>query len=195
MSGGLWIASYVVLFAGVMLALATSLAVARQVGRLLVVGAEEHGDADRALAPGSPAPPLELVALGGAIIRPHQWESGLLLQIAVSSEHDVEQILEFDRGIPSDFSGEVLLSAIGSEEHLNALTIGSSRVHLFADSNHQVAAAIRTSLRPHALFIRHGIVEVSTTFESVEELESLLTSETEDDGKGLDEALLGRQGG
>lgn len=177
MTGNLWILSYVILFIGMLAALATSLAVARQIGRVVISEDRGHRDnSDAGLAPGVPFPPLELETIQGTIVRPHRWKSGLLLQIAVTSDFDVRQTLQFEAEAPSTFAATVLVSAIGPPDYLEEIQRKSSHLSVYADGHHQVAASIRTTLRPYALFIREGQVASACTFAAIDDLQTLVNA-------------------
>lgn len=173
MNGTLWIASYVVLWIGVVAALAVALNLAHQLGRFLS-GAHSSGGSEEppghGLPSGIPFPHVQVVAIDGSVVEPAGWERAVIIQVVVRSPEDVEALAALGQFVPTDLLSATIVSAIGRSDLLDEVQDVIHPAVLVHDRELTVESILRTKYRPHAVVLSGGRVLQAKTFGSGLEL-------------------------
>ncbi len=178
MSGTLWIISYVVLFAGVLVALAVSLATARHLGQVIVGGGHDDGrdDPHAGLALGSAFPDLVIKDLEGRELRPATWPAALVCQVVVRNAHDVAVFEALPALIPPQLHESTVISAYGDPALLAEAARLAVPMRFSHDADLIVDHAVKTKFRPHAVLVLGGRVVGTKSFASPPDLQDFVVA-------------------
>jgi hypothetical protein len=175
--GGLWVASYVMLYAAVLATLAVSLAVARQVGRILQAPLsrdllEKIGPG---LVPGTGFPDIEVVDVTtGDTLRPGAWTQGAIVQTVIFERDDVQRLSRLAQSLGSGLASRTVLSINASHEELIALSQELRPLRLTNDPGGQLQAALRSKLRPYGVVLARRTVVAARQLGGLGDLEEMI---------------------
>lgn len=180
MRGGFWVFSYVVLFVVVLANIALSLTIARQVGRVLRVSAEdpETRGADPAgpgVKPGDALGMVEVVDVASGIaVRPSEWSQSIILQTVLFEAQDVERLRALRDALPSLLRQSTVVSLNVGPEELIPLAETLAPLKVTSDQSHRLEAALRTKVRPYIVATEYGKVIAARDLQDTEDLRSFL---------------------
>lgn len=165
MSGGFWIASYVILYVAVIAALVVGLGVATQLGRVMVGGSSGVDDTERRLLVGDVIPDIVLSS-GSDEVRIRQCEAAAILQVAVMNGESVTQIETLMSSV-DPITGWLIISAIGPELLISRLADAARsrpQTIVWHDGEGQVSRMLGTDRRPILLVCQEGVVRSESSF-------------------------------
>ena len=185
MTGTFWIVSYVLLFIGVLAALAVAFAAVRELGvlseRMQSVEVAAAGDfADPSVSTGirigSEFPRLDLVnLLTDMPTRIETWPRALLLHVVVSDRSDVAVFSQLRTVLTANVIDKTVVSAVGGSGYLWEIARAIEPATLVHDAQLEVDIAIGTRYRPYAVFLVAGRVVAARPFGSPDDLGDFVT--------------------